>query len=694
MIQGEKLIKVGQALHGYQDGHSLLATSEVLPHAAEATLFGLSDLSGPQLVAGFDEYLTGYPLPEIAAYALAKTWYAPEMPRPGCVWTHTLLLRASDIAQIQGIHTLRHYFKRPTSDPVSWMKYNEPLRVTINGANDRDDYESIPFLLELYAALYESLEDPVLLPANSSKEYESLVLRIWDQQWPRLRRFFKFCTGAIESRTLEGRPFDLQIVPFNGIVRAQRDLRDAIVIQHNSNKGEAQSWISQLVKDFLLKDADFRNFLRDFGADVAPRRSSFKKLVEAYNLQSAVNDFAQYWDALLALFPAEAEAAKLKVSAVLPAQTDLRVPDVSLTRKISVLVSSYRDSSYPKRLLDVTEFEELLDQENLPNVLQALASAPYINSFGEHLIHRIATGLLPGQLSSVATTPSALMLLLSRNPQLARFEELWSVMKGRQQQVLDLLSGSHLSQTDWDAIMSAAVQADVPQTARAFLKIMGGAAVPAALNIAQRSGVLLPSDWNAVLGEQTPSVANWLRTHPDVNITLLDFLTQDLNPSDSVLLSLGTEIWESMLKMEVTPPQRGIAFILLVGLQNPSGKPFELVAQTFELIHRAAELEQLESATWMIIRDNLPVLGSGRDWDTCERLRQLLVAKYVSYSWPVSFLYRTLQNLRTLERTILYITSEKRLRPFGRLLLSEALSGAANPAQLDLLLQFEKKLRK
>jgi len=698
MTQEARTIRLGQALHGYQDGHSLLASSESLPHAAESTIFDLSDLSGSHLVSGFDEYLTGYPLPEIASYAFAKTWYAPEMQRPGCVWTHTLLLRSSDIAQIQNLLELRRYFKRPKNDAGSWTTYNEQIEISV-GTGNHDEDVNVPFLLDLYSALYEPPEAPVLLPADNSKKFESLVLRIWNQQWPRLRRAFKFCTGAIENRTAEGKPFDLQVIPFNSIGSVQHELANALIVPEATAKPrkDTQNWVNQLVEDFCTTDNLFRQFLKEFGADVAPRRSSFKKLVEAYNLQSSGDDFAEYWEALLGLFPSQGEAAKLKISAIIPNYSYSKIASAPFAQRLSVLVASHHDSSYPKRLLELTDADEhFFSSEPLKEVLQALASAPYINSFGESLIQNIATRVGGEELTTIASTPSALMLLLSRNPRLARFQELWSVTSGRHQQVLDLISSSHLSQPDWEEIMHAAVEARVPQVARSFVRILGVSAVQAALNICQQFSVNLPNDWNSVFWEQTPTVAEWLRSQSGAKESLLSELAQNLNPFDSTLLSLGSEIWQTVLDADVKPSQRGRAFILLLGFQNPSGKPYELVAQTFGAIHLDAELERLDSTTWSILRDSLPVLGPGHDWDVCERLRRLLVSKYVAYSWPISYLFRTVQDRTTFERVLLYITSEKHLRPFGRYLLSEARSGSGSPSagQSDLLWKYEKKLRK
>ena len=41
--------------------------------------------------------------------------FAPEMPRPGCVWTHTFLIRSDDLPRIQRLERLVRYFRRPTS---------------------------------------------------------------------------------------------------------------------------------------------------------------------------------------------------------------------------------------------------------------------------------------------------------------------------------------------------------------------------------------------------------------------------------------------------------------------------------------------------------------------------------------------------------------------------------------------------
>ncbi len=113
MPQNTRTIALHQLLHGYDGGHKLLAASRELPPTVARKILVQSDLSGSIPPKAFETYLTGYPLREISAYAFARTWYAPEMPRPGCVWTHTLLIEADDVAMIPSLSSLLKYFTRP-----------------------------------------------------------------------------------------------------------------------------------------------------------------------------------------------------------------------------------------------------------------------------------------------------------------------------------------------------------------------------------------------------------------------------------------------------------------------------------------------------------------------------------------------------------------------------------------------------
>lgn len=136
-IEPENLF-LHQMLHGYADGHRLLESSIPVPDDQARLILRMSDLSGSNLSKGFEEYITGYPLSSLQAYALAKTWYAPEMPRPGCVWTHTIVIPALVMAQIPSLDALRPIFRRPGKQVAKAdYKIAIPLKKALHETPDR-----------------------------------------------------------------------------------------------------------------------------------------------------------------------------------------------------------------------------------------------------------------------------------------------------------------------------------------------------------------------------------------------------------------------------------------------------------------------------------------------------------------------------------------------------------------------------
>lgn len=98
-------MRIEQLLHGYQDGHGRLAgTLFNISPKDSARLSLMSDWSGYKDPTGKDHsYITAYRLEDSGLYVVAKSWYAQEMERPGCVWTHSLLFNPVELRS-EGAH--------------------------------------------------------------------------------------------------------------------------------------------------------------------------------------------------------------------------------------------------------------------------------------------------------------------------------------------------------------------------------------------------------------------------------------------------------------------------------------------------------------------------------------------------------------------------------------------------------------
>lgn len=249
------LIRVHQALFGYHDGHNLVAASVSLSPNVRHFLATMTDASGAEIAQGFALAYTGLAVPQTDYYALFCTWPAPEMPRPGCVWSHVLLVNLADLARLRDLSMLRGFCQRPKT-PSAASEYEEPITLP---SLDRPNQPHVPHphnTASLLTALYRYPERGIVVLAERSEEWEDTVFALWSQQWPRLRRNFAFSTGSFGDRRLAGVIFDLQIAPVGSERLWRRAELPTTVIEPTSgaSSGSEPPWI-RLVMDDLVADS-------------------------------------------------------------------------------------------------------------------------------------------------------------------------------------------------------------------------------------------------------------------------------------------------------------------------------------------------------------------------------------------------------------------------------------------------------
>src|SRR6266496_4432603 len=284
-------VMLHQAVFGYDAGHNLLAASCTLSAESRRTLAVLTDAPGPWPTSGFDLIFTGTPLPDMPYYALFCTWPAPEMPRPGCVWSHVILIELADLAGLADLGELCHCFRRP-SKTVD-QKWRDPLHFVVK----RDIAAPIARGLQrdcqrFLAALYAKPQLPFVAEALNAETYADLVFALWSQQWPRLRRNFRFSTGSFADRGRVGAAFDLQVTPTSSRRAWQRSdghlLSEGVDSPTEELPADSEQWIRIALDDLLAPSkTGFRSFLCAYGTDVNHPRGAFARLATAYHRLSA-----------------------------------------------------------------------------------------------------------------------------------------------------------------------------------------------------------------------------------------------------------------------------------------------------------------------------------------------------------------------------------------------------------------------
>jgi hypothetical protein len=204
------MLHLAQTLHGYDQGHRLLASSQgaALDDRELALLERLSDLSG-YLPMGtrFDRYHTGFPCGRY--YAFACTWPDLTATRAGTVLTHTLLLPRDEVGRLDDLWRLAPLHRRPrgASDIEPYRQAGpdpEPAAPTRQPPSPDE-------VLAVMALLFGTPERPLLWV--DERQPDAIVRFIWDLLRAEQRAEFSFCTFALQPRTVESRPFQFLGIP-------------------------------------------------------------------------------------------------------------------------------------------------------------------------------------------------------------------------------------------------------------------------------------------------------------------------------------------------------------------------------------------------------------------------------------------------------------------------------------------------
>lgn len=199
---------VERQVHGYQQGHQLLAASLPLPKAEQSVVNQLSDVAGPlRPRERFEPYLTAYPLPSGKRFVLARTWQDLTVARAGCVRTLSLVIPMDEWAEADG---LTAYLDQLRLDRLPDAR--DATQVVVRDTGTEPLAPAAPFNgSELVEALF--LEDARPVVVLDALEPELVATRLLTALWPSLRRRFAVSTFARSPRKIGGRDFDLVFAP-------------------------------------------------------------------------------------------------------------------------------------------------------------------------------------------------------------------------------------------------------------------------------------------------------------------------------------------------------------------------------------------------------------------------------------------------------------------------------------------------
>lgn len=641
----EQPLRIHQALSGYQDGHRILGASLVLSPQDQRTLLAMSDMSGPRMVPGFETYLTGYPLRDAGYFVFARTWYAPEMERPGCVWTHSLLI-PFDCIGLPTLSALIGFFQRPSVGEDG--RYRKPIVVS----SDARHAPSLPNMSRDLAVSFFTDEGPLLRTAPTAAHLESSVVAIWDLLWPRLRQVTTFCTGALQERFLNGSPLSIQVLP-----QSARSTTSTSPSLSPSTIPFPPEWL-------FSPPEDVRRFLWDWGEDLPEKKTSYPALCRIFH--TLQHDPAEAVAVVAREAPQPAAARTLK-AALFEGQKKRHWPKVaseshqillSLVQASAAVERAFQQAVEPSKLAQAIWSDRPRDKARA--LILDLSSCP-LNALGEQVLRSALLHAPQDELANLANArPELVGSILAEHPELAATPALWSGPYPLGATFLRLLAKSPAHATlQIDKLARAMVQAERHDLVEDAVRYLGDGSVRAflqALDAEGREG----SDWLQVLGHYPHDVLTWLLDQTAVSSSLAKAIVLKLDPTSSVVVE-GTDAFAkaafsiSANEMDAELAARMVA----VGLQGAGAEGPKLATATFHVVHAALANGHLSGKAWRYLDDVMPRLAWYLEWDRCERLRRSWARAFVKQDWPVSLLADLQLDDQSAERVIAQIAGSR-----------------------------------
>ncbi len=251
---------IDQLLFGYRDGHELLAGSIDVDARLEAELLPHADA---RFEDESDRYLVGLRIASLDRFMLTMIWPAPELPRPGAVWAHALLLNDQILKEADPL-LLRNYFQRPQDDDFGHYQ----RKLAFNGHAKRRAHVDVPkqLMLALCEAVYDPTEAQAVVIWPDELGAETGLLALWRFLPEPVRHSFSFRTRG-RARTGSSR-YGVQVATQLAGRSASQEARliwpekvnpDASVVLLASAACDPQERLGDVLDSYALNVMDARS---------------------------------------------------------------------------------------------------------------------------------------------------------------------------------------------------------------------------------------------------------------------------------------------------------------------------------------------------------------------------------------------------------------------------------------------------
>ena len=582
------------------------------------------------------DYITAYPLFESPYYVIAKSWYANEMRRPGCVWTHSLLIQRNDLGKITDFCQLLMLFKRPAVDEKDFSDYSKSIVLNEKSIyQESKGYSSLTEakVAELYAAML-SPRPVSILKETDNAELQKLLLNLYNYLPSGLLWQRSLCSGTALPRSYEGQLLSLQFVTHDGGN-----------VTYLSNKIPYHG--SQLVAASLLNEQrQLPELIRHFEAELADDERRLRGFLEVVVLVNQVckNEeekrrvLLSILSQLSEIFPQPTDGDNIKRSVLQPSLSrDLRGEENFLYTISTINMSSFTEEQigYTKRLHD-------LSSEQFLSLLKRLYSSEIINEWGAKVVRSIDQFVSYADVARLRQNDRVFFLtIISSNTELLNQIAWAEFSKEELESVLSIFSDSEVVKAfkHWRELFKTMLELKVPiaQELASMVLAHDEECVSEYLTYINKEGhdphyPQLPVSLE--LKFYPNAVLTWLSGEAYVTHTVAIVLMNSIDECSPLVKSKGSKIWMPFANvLNKKDPIQYYVFLYRLSFNWQDQDALSYLRMAFYPIHTLLAQDKLDYSLWYKVEPYTERI-SLTFWDKCKKMRKMVIKRLKDAGYP------------------------------------------------------------
>jgi len=636
-------MELQQLIYGYNNGHSLLQSSIELPPEDKSLLLELTDWSG---VNEFNTptYITGFPLVKSSFYAFIRTWYAEEMPRPGCAWSHVLLIHKQCFTELTNVEPIMGLFLKPLLQDKSLAAYNKTI-ILDNNAGDKPFYslrfeinESI--IKRLIFNLYSTNAPVYITPKQDIKSIEQLFLKLWWIQPVNDRFLFSFCSGASSPRKYLNKEIRLQIV-------AKESFNP-----NNEGTNTFEPWVNIIYKELISNNINYIKYLNNVSDDIIQKNLKAVSLAQIYELinDGVLNGNSEYFvinliDCLSKFFPEKTEAKKLK-KALLSHNVLVSLKEEEFFLQKILNTGHYSsfdidDLQLVNRVIEIYHSNRADFFELLNNIIK-----DNINEFGVSILTKCSQLVNENDVALLTNDYWPLFTVFVRmRPSIITFNENWTFTDSQYLEIINLiLSNDNTTHVDLKFILKIILDKQLsllPKMIEALQKVE-----PKYISFLldwydSKPHCEIDYQWIEVLSNNPDKILDWIESKNIINFQTMVLIVKTVNPNSHNVIRRGTEIWMPFSSFIVNNNFKESlyihAFLTSLAFKFNDLNAFILLKNSFIIVYNEMANSTLDYKLISMVFEHIKS-SYWHEWDKCKKLRNALADKFNEASWDTSSL--------------------------------------------------------